>query len=117
MTVTSLVKHHLLHHHHPMAVNRDTTVRKIVSLPREMEAAIRTYRFTNQITTEAEAIRRLIELGLGQDPKARPTPPSAAGAPRTGAMRKLAERRSAAAQGRKSAERAKKRAGVKPIPE
>ncbi len=47
-----------------MAVNRDTTIRKLVSLPRDMVDAISQYRYGNQIPTESEAIRRLIEIGL-----------------------------------------------------
>lgn len=47
-----------------MVINPETTVRKLVSLPREMVQAIEDYRFANRIKTEAEAIRRLIEAGL-----------------------------------------------------
>jgi hypothetical protein len=42
--------------------------RKIVSLPAELAQAIEDYRFANRMKTEAEAIRRLIELGLGKAP-------------------------------------------------
>lgn len=38
--------------------------RKIVSLSAELAKAVDDYRFENRIPTEAEAIRRLIELGL-----------------------------------------------------
>jgi hypothetical protein len=38
--------------------------RKIVSLPADLARAIEDFRFANRMKTEAEAIRRLIELGL-----------------------------------------------------
>lgn len=38
--------------------------RKTVSLPDLMWADITDYRFANRITTEAETIRRLIEIAL-----------------------------------------------------
>lgn len=41
-----------------------TSVRKIVTFPRELVARVEDYRFQNRIRTESEAIRRLIELGL-----------------------------------------------------
>ena len=47
-----------------MAVNPETTVRKLVSIPREVWEKIEDYRFDNRIRTESQAIRRLIELGL-----------------------------------------------------
>lgn len=47
-----------------MAVNPDTTTRKLVSLPHSMVKQIEDYRFANRIKTESEAIRRLIEAGL-----------------------------------------------------
>lgn len=50
-----------------MPVNPETTVRKLVSLPREMVAQIEDYRFQKRIKTESEAIRRLIDLGLRTD--------------------------------------------------
>lgn len=59
-----------------MAVNRDTTVRKLVSLPRAMVEAIEDFRFAQRIKTESEAIRRLIELGL-EASKAPSKPPTA----------------------------------------
>jgi metal-responsive CopG/Arc/MetJ family transcriptional regulator len=52
-----------------MAVNSETTVRKLVSLPREMVGRIEEFRFSNRIKTESEAIRRLIEAGLSAQPK------------------------------------------------
>jgi hypothetical protein len=47
-----------------MVVNSEKTVRKIVSLSRDVVTTIETFRFSNHIKTESEAIRRLIELGL-----------------------------------------------------
>ncbi|WP_298222452.1 ribbon-helix-helix protein, CopG family [Acidocella sp.] len=47
-----------------MAVNPDRLVRKLVSLPPDLLAAIDDYRFANRVKTESEAIRRLIEQGL-----------------------------------------------------
>jgi hypothetical protein len=47
-----------------MAVNTNTTVRKMLSMPREPLQAIEDYRFENRIRTESQAIHRLIELGL-----------------------------------------------------
>jgi metal-responsive CopG/Arc/MetJ family transcriptional regulator len=38
--------------------------RKIVSLPAALAKAIEDFRFEERISTEAEAIRRLIEAGL-----------------------------------------------------
>jgi hypothetical protein len=40
------------------------TKRAMVSLPADLAKAVDDYRFENRITTEAEAIRRLIEAGL-----------------------------------------------------
>lgn len=47
-----------------MAVNPETTVRKLVSLPKEVAKEIEDYRFENRIKTESEAIRQLIKIGL-----------------------------------------------------
>ncbi|GCD49804.1 hypothetical protein BJI49_11925 [Acetobacter pasteurianus] len=47
-----------------MAVNSETTTRKLVSMPKELVQEIENYRFANRIKTEAEAIRQLIKLGL-----------------------------------------------------
>mgnify|MGYP001445029098 CR=1 FL=1 len=47
----------------------------MVSLPAELAAQVEDYRFSNRMRTEAEAIRRLIELGLQaaqQQPAERP---------------------------------------------
>ena len=42
--------------------------RKIVSLPADLAKAVEDFRFENRITTESEAMRRLIELGLRAAP-------------------------------------------------
>jgi len=47
--------------------------RKIVSLPPDLAKAFEDYRFENRFKSEAEALRRLIELGLEQVRKSRPT--------------------------------------------
>lgn len=47
-----------------MPVNPETTVRKLVSLPKELAETIADFRFRKRINTESEAIRRLIERGL-----------------------------------------------------
>lgn len=47
-----------------MVVNTDVGARKIVTLPHSLIAAIRKFRFSNEIRTESEAIRQLIEAGL-----------------------------------------------------
>jgi hypothetical protein len=49
-----------------MAMPRPSTapVRKQVSLPVELAKAVNDFRFGNRFTSESEAIRRLIELGL-----------------------------------------------------
>lgn len=47
-----------------MAVNPETTVRKLVSLPRDLAAEIDTFRFDKRIKAESEAIRILIRAGL-----------------------------------------------------
>jgi len=40
------------------------SVRKSISLPAEMWRAIADYRFRNRFSTEAEAVRALLERGL-----------------------------------------------------
>lgn len=51
-----------------MAVNPHTTARKLVSLPHATVQEIQDYRFDNRIKSEAEAIRRLIGIGLAAGP-------------------------------------------------
>ena len=57
-----------------MAKQAVLTEKKLVALDPEMVAAIKAFRFAQQINTESEAIRRLIELGLQstKDAKAKP---------------------------------------------
>jgi hypothetical protein len=43
----------------------DDAKRKMVSVPAALAQAIEDYRFTHRLKTEAEAIRQLIEAGLG----------------------------------------------------
>jgi len=57
-----------------MAINQETTVRKITAFPRELMAAVEEFRFANRIKTESEAIRRLIELGLEAAKRQAPSP-------------------------------------------
>jgi metal-responsive CopG/Arc/MetJ family transcriptional regulator len=52
-----------------MAVNPETTARKLVSLPHDLVKQIQDYRFDNRIASESEAIRRLIILGLEKPQK------------------------------------------------
>lgn len=47
-----------------MSETTSPPARKSVSLPAELWGHVDAYRFGNRITTESEAIRRLIELGL-----------------------------------------------------
>ena len=47
-----------------MAREKEMDTRKIVSLPAHLAKAIEDFRFGERISTEAEAIRRLIEAGL-----------------------------------------------------
>lgn len=47
-----------------MAINPDTTDRKVVHMPKALAQRIARYRFGNEINAESEAIRRLIEKGL-----------------------------------------------------
>ncbi|WP_367159913.1 hypothetical protein ABUE34_12770 [Kozakia baliensis] len=47
-----------------MAINKEKTTQKLVSMPKEMAQAISDYRFAHKIGSEAEAIRRLIKIAL-----------------------------------------------------
>lgn len=51
-----------------MAINPETTVRKLVSFPHETISEIQDFRFAKRISSEAETIRRLVALGLAADP-------------------------------------------------
>jgi hypothetical protein len=74
----------------------DDAKRKMVSVPAALAEAIENYRFANRLKTEAEAIRRLIELGLGKAPTT--TPP---GGSTPGSARKPASADKAAPRAKK----------------
>jgi hypothetical protein len=44
----------------------------VLSLPKEMAAAVNDFRFRERLKTESEAIRRLIEMGLEASAKPQP---------------------------------------------
>ena len=48
-----------------MAVNPKTTVRKNVALPLELAAQIERFRTSRGLSSESDALRRLVEIGLG----------------------------------------------------
>ena len=54
-----------------MAVNSETTARKLVSMPHETVRAIQNFRFANRMASESQAIRRLINIGLHSEPMLR----------------------------------------------
>ena len=54
-----------------MAVNPETTVRKLVSLPREWIQEIEDFRFANRIKTESEAVSVLIRRSLDAEIESR----------------------------------------------
>lgn len=47
-----------------MTINRETSVQKLIAMPKELAAQVDADRFDNRIKSEAEATRRLIKLGL-----------------------------------------------------
>lgn len=47
-----------------MAINKDTTTKKVVYLPNDLWERVDNYRFDQRLKSEGEAIRRLIEIGL-----------------------------------------------------
>lgn len=47
-----------------MAINPDTTVKKIIYLPKELWQAVDDYRFERRLKSEAEAVRRLLASAL-----------------------------------------------------
>jgi len=49
----------------------------MVSLPLKLAEAVDDYRFKNRLRSDAEVLRRLIELGLGKAPTAAPSGGSA----------------------------------------
>jgi len=55
-----------------MARPKIMETRKLVSLTPELARAIEDFRFTNRISSESEAIRRLIEAGLSKAATAAP---------------------------------------------
>lgn len=48
-----------------MAINPNTTVRKNVSLSRDLAERVERFRTSRGLTAESDALRRLIEIGLG----------------------------------------------------
>jgi metal-responsive CopG/Arc/MetJ family transcriptional regulator len=50
-----------------MAVNPETTVRKVVSLPKAQAKQVEDFWHRERLRSESEAIRRLIEIGLLAD--------------------------------------------------
>lgn len=57
-----------------MAINPQTTVRKVVSLPRVQAEQIEDFWHRERLKSESEAIRRLIELGLRAAEQQAPQP-------------------------------------------
>lgn len=47
-----------------MAINKETTVQKLISMPKELAEEIANYRFAHRFRSEAEAVRALIQKGL-----------------------------------------------------
>ncbi|MFT8945958.1 MAG: hypothetical protein ABF876_05175 [Acetobacter aceti] len=47
-----------------MAENPDPPIRKTVALPSSLWQQVEDYQFANRIKKDAEAIRRLVQLGL-----------------------------------------------------
>lgn len=47
-----------------MAINKDTTTKKVVYLPNLLWKWVDDFRFEHRLKSEGEAIRRLIEAGL-----------------------------------------------------
>lgn len=47
-----------------MAINKKTTVQKLIAMPRPLAEQVNDYRYDNRLPSEAEAIRRLIQRGL-----------------------------------------------------
>lgn len=52
-----------------MAVNPETTVRKLITLSRDLAKRVEDFRFSQRLKTEAEAFRQLIESGLAAEEK------------------------------------------------
>lgn len=47
-----------------MAINPETTIRKLISFPRDLVQEVNDYRFDERIAAESEALRRLVRIGL-----------------------------------------------------
>ncbi|MCG0993912.1 hypothetical protein LHT11_01685 [Acetobacter indonesiensis] len=49
-----------------MDINKEKTVQKLISMPRELAKEISNYQYDNRLPSEAEAeaVRRLIKIGL-----------------------------------------------------
>lgn len=58
---------------HPMPVNAEKTVRKMISFPRDLWERVADYRFENRINRESEAVAQLLEAGLAATAKPPPT--------------------------------------------
>ena len=50
-----------------MAMNPETTVKKVFHLPKELWERISDYRFRHRINSEAETIRRLVSIAVELD--------------------------------------------------
>lgn len=50
-----------------MAMNPETTVKKVFHLPKELWERISDYRFRHRINSEAETIRRLVSIAIELD--------------------------------------------------
>jgi len=52
-----------------MAINKETTVQKLIAMPRELAEKVSEFRYDNRLPSEAEAIRQLIQKGLNSSEK------------------------------------------------
>jgi len=84
-----------------MAKPKTMASRKLVSFPAPLAQAIEDFRYTNRIPSDSEAIRQLVEVGLGKAKRAAPASggPGGARKPRStgksAAPRKAPERKAA----------------------
>ena len=83
-----------------MAKPKTMATRKLVSFPAPLAQAIEDFRYTNRIPSDSEAIRQLVEVGLGKAKRAAPSGgPGGARKPRgtgkSAAPRKAPERKAA----------------------
>lgn len=65
-----------------MAKPKTMATRKLVSFPEPLAKAIEDFRYAHRIPSDSEAIRRLIELGLGKAPASAPSGGSTPGSAR-----------------------------------